>query len=371
MGRISLYQLFCITIFYQLGTTVVFGFAAGAGRDSWLVILLSTFIGAIIVALYTVIMRLNPGLTLVEWYPAQLGPWIGIPIAWLYPLLALYDVGRILADLQFAVSTTLLPNTPPLVFLGLTMFVIVVGLLYGIEVLGRIGELIFPILLTLFVIQLILLLGSGVINLDNLQPFLANGWEVIWGEIWPLGLTQTFAQSLELAMIWALTKQTGRIIKPTLIATFLSGMLIMSLNILAITVLGEGLFQQSMYPMYLLIQQISIGEFIENLHAISVLQFTTTAILKLYIHAFVAVYAIQQLLFLRNHHIIIIVVAIIGIYMGMTMATSAQEHIYVGTDIFPYNLWIPLLFVFPSILLIVSIIRKIWSKKKVKRSFRI
>ncbi|WP_332634231.1 GerAB/ArcD/ProY family transporter [Halalkalibacter flavus] len=367
MGKISLYQLFCITAFYQIGTTIVFGFVAGAGRDAWLVTLLSTFLGAIIIALYTVIMRLNPGLTLVEWFPAHLGPWIGIPIAWLYPLLAIYDVGRILSDLKFAISSTILPNTPPLFFLGFTMFVIIIGLFYGIEILGRIAELLLPVILFLFVIEVILLISSGVLSIDNLRPILSNGWGRAWGEVWPLGITQSFAQSLELAMIWTLTRNERMIIKPTLIATFLTGFLIMSFNILAISTLGEGVYQQSMYPMYILIQQINIGQFIENLHAISVLQFTTTSILKLYIHSFVAVYAIQKLLFLRNNHFVIMAVALIGVYLGLNMATNASEHIYVGTNIFPYNLWIPLLLVFPSIILIASIIRKLLSKDTFKK----
>lgn len=94
MVRISSYQLFTITFLYQLGTTIIFGFAAGTGRDAWIVTILSSIAGMIIISMYLALMNMNPGLTLVEWFPKQFGKWIGIPIAWLYPLSFLFDAGR-------------------------------------------------------------------------------------------------------------------------------------------------------------------------------------------------------------------------------------------------------------------------------------
>ncbi|MBP2076452.1 hypothetical protein J2Z64_000664 [Oceanobacillus polygoni] len=87
MERISVYQLFTITVFFQLGTSVIFGFATAAGRDAWLAILISTAFGILLILMYVALMKLNPGLAFVEWFPTQLGKWIGMPIAWLYPLM--------------------------------------------------------------------------------------------------------------------------------------------------------------------------------------------------------------------------------------------------------------------------------------------
>ncbi|GAA3313383.1 hypothetical protein GCM10020331_003370 [Ectobacillus funiculus] len=55
----------------------MFGFASGAGRDAWLAVLISSFLGMIIMLIYLLLMRMQPGLTLIEWYPAQLGRWLG------------------------------------------------------------------------------------------------------------------------------------------------------------------------------------------------------------------------------------------------------------------------------------------------------
>ncbi|GAA3316751.1 hypothetical protein GCM10020331_013670 [Ectobacillus funiculus] len=115
------------------------------------------FLGTVVVMMYIALMRMNPGLTLVEWFPAQLGRWIGIPISLLYPLLFLYDAGRIVGDLRDLVPTTLLANTPPLVFNGVFMLVITYALFLGIESLARMGETLFTLILVLFLIEVILL----------------------------------------------------------------------------------------------------------------------------------------------------------------------------------------------------------------------
>ena len=81
MSKISSYQLFVITFIFQLGTTVIFGFGGSAGRDAWISQLVSLCLGILVILVYTTLMRMNPGLTLVQWFPAQFGRWIGVPIA--------------------------------------------------------------------------------------------------------------------------------------------------------------------------------------------------------------------------------------------------------------------------------------------------
>ncbi|HEX2927760.1 MAG TPA: GerAB/ArcD/ProY family transporter, partial [Ruminiclostridium sp.] len=80
MPRISGYQLFVLTLSFQIGTTIIFGFASSAGRDCWIASLLSAGAGVLLILMYIAIYRLNPGLTLVEWFPAQFGKILGTPI---------------------------------------------------------------------------------------------------------------------------------------------------------------------------------------------------------------------------------------------------------------------------------------------------
>lgn len=59
MEKISSYQLFILVFLYEIGSTIIFGFASSAGRDAWISVLISTFIGVIINIVYYIIFKLN------------------------------------------------------------------------------------------------------------------------------------------------------------------------------------------------------------------------------------------------------------------------------------------------------------------------
>lgn len=364
MERISNYQLLTITMLFQIGTTIIFGFSSSAGRDAWIAVLLSAFLGGLVISLYLALMLLHPGLTLVEWYPQQFGRWIGIPIAWMYPLLFIYDAGRALGDLRDLIPTTILPTTPHVVILGIFMLVVAYVLFCGIETIGRLGEMWLPILLFLLLLEVILLVASGIVHTERIQPLVGQGWEKILNSVWPLGITQTFGETIGLAMLWPLVKQPEKIVKTTIGATLMVGFLLAMIDMISIMVLGETIFSRSIYPLYILIQQINFANFIQNLDALGVMYFLTTSFFKISIHLFAAIYAIQKLTQVKNSRVFILPVVVIVLYLGMTMASSVIDHLETGLKILPYNLWIPLFLVLPSILFIVTLIRKKLGKKQ-------
>ncbi|MFD1772771.1 GerAB/ArcD/ProY family transporter [Paenibacillus rhizophilus] len=366
MQKISNYQLFVLTILFQIGTTIIFGFASAAGRDAWISMLISTLIGIFIISVYLVLMRLHPGLTLVEWYPKQFGKWLGTPIAWLYPLYQIYGGGRMLADLQDLVPTTILPRTPPIFFLTVLMLVIAYGVYLGIETFGRVGEFLLPFFLVLFCTEIILLISSGVVHAENLFPIAGEGLERVLKPIWPVGLTQTFGETVQFAMIWPLVEQQDKIVKTTLFATILTGTVLTLSNIFAISVFGEITFQRSTYPLYSLIREISLADFIENLDAIGVLYFVVTAFFKISLHLFCSIRAIQLLTNSKNSRQFILPVIISSLFMGLTMTDNVASHINgVHMKILAPYFTIPLWFVFPSMLLVVALIRqKLFNQNK-------
>ena len=361
MERITNYQLFTITLLYQLGTTIIFGFGSNAGRDAWIAALCSTFLGTIVIMMYIALMRMNPGLTLIQVFPAQLGRWIGTPISWLYPLLFLFDAGRIVGDLRDLVPSTILPNTPPLVFNGLFMLVMAYALFLGIESFARAGENLFSIIILLFLIEVVLLFSSKVINFDYLLPLLDKGWSPIWKEVFPAGITQSYGETIAFAMIWIQTKNPERIMKITIISSLLSGIMIAFSLVLAITIFGEDLFKRSIYPLYTMLGVVNVGDFINNLNPIGVIYFTTTAFFKMYIKIFAAIYAIKQLTRLQSYRVLILPSIIIVLYIGMTVSKNVSEHIfYLALKIVTPYIWVPMFLILPAILFVVT-----WVKQKV------
>lgn len=358
MSKVTNYQLFTLVVLYEIGSTIIFGFVGSAGRAAWISVLISAFIGILINIIYFKLMNLNKGLALVEWFPAQFGKWIGVPIAWMYIIEFIYDGGRGIGDLEILIPNTILPKTPIIVVELIFISVLTYALFSGIEVIGRLGEVFFPIIMAMYFIEVVLIFGSNIINVNNIRPYLGEGWKSIWEAVWPLGITQSFGQTIELTMIWPLVEKPEKIMKTTMFATIAAGIFIASLDALAILVLGENTFTKSTLPLYRIIRIINIGDFTESLDAIGVIYLLTNAFLKLCIHLFCAVRGIQLLVNTESKLVTIPLVAISVLYIGANMASSSSEHIEVGLKVIPYNLWFPLFYVLPIVLFIVTIIRK-------------
>lgn len=362
MKKVSNYQLFAVTFIFQLGTTIIFGFGGSAGRDAWIGELISCGLGVMIIFIYFALMKLNPGLTLVQWFPAQLGRWIGTPVAFLYPLLYLYVDGRILADIRDMVSTTILPNTPLIVITGAFAFIIACCVYGGIDSVARLGEMFLPIVLIMFGMEVILLSGSGVLHVHHLQPLLENGWKPVWNVVYPSGITQSFGETMVFAMFWPETQHPGKVMRITVLATLLSGIMITIFDVLAILAFGQ-MFSGFLYPLYTLLSVISVGEFIENLQMFGVLYFLMTALIKSVVQMFAAVKGIQQLTHMKSYRVLVFPACAVSLLLGMTMSKNIAEHIYrQHFEIFVPYVWVPLLFVLPAILLIVTLLRR-WKKK--------
>ncbi|MCP3028797.1 GerAB/ArcD/ProY family transporter [Halobacillus sp. A5] len=358
MEKISAYQLFILTYMFQIGTTTLFGFGTEAGRDAWLATLLSSFLGSILILLYIGLMKMNPGLTLVEWFPHHFGKVIGIPLAWLYPLIFLFDAGRIVGDLRDLIPTTLLPTTPPIMFNTLFLVLVAFGLYLGIESLARVGEIIFPLLMFLLGIEIILLFSSQILNFNNFLPFMEKGFSRVWKATFPVGILQTYGETIALAMIWTQASNPKSILKVTLIASLISGVLLALSVGLTISAFGEELYMQNIYPIYHLHQVIDVADFINNLNVFGVIYFTTTIFFKLYIKAAAGLIAIQYLTRMKDYRPMIIPAMIIILFIGLTVSENVIEHIYELS--FKYvnrYVWFVLFIILPFLLFVVSTIR--------------
>ncbi|QMV43072.1 GerAB/ArcD/ProY family transporter [Cohnella cholangitidis] len=363
MIRISKYQLFASIVLFQIGTTIIFGFSSEAGRDAWIAALLSTVAGCCFIFLVSVMMRLQPGLTLVQWFPTQFGLGLGVPLAWLYPLLFIYVAGRIIGDIRFFVNMMMLPGTPVWAVIVPLMLVVSYILFSGLEVLCRIASILFPIILILFILEIMLLNGAKILHLDYLRPIMGAGWERVWDQ-WQLGISQTFGESILFAMFWTNlnTKDRKKLPKVMVIATLFTGVLISIMNLMNVMALGESVLQRSVFPNLTVLRLVSVADFLENLDALGMMYFTVTAFLKISFYLMAAVMAVKQLTLAKSNGLIIILVTSIASVMGLTMASNLSEHLEVAFNNFPRYLWLPLTIYLPLLLLIVAGIRTKWKK---------
>lgn len=354
MQQISGFQLYALLLLFQIGSTIVVGFASSSGRDAWMSSLFSGVLGVALLLLYTEIMRLHGGGTLIQWFQQGFGRWIGVPLSWVYPLTWIYVAGRVLAHFGDLINTTILPTTPLWVILGVFMLIVVYGLLQGIECLARLAEILLLTVFFLYFLQVILLISSRVVHLEYLVPVLDQGWGKVWQNVWPLGVTVPFGESLAFAMIWEKMKKPQLIRKVTLNATITYMFLLTSFNLLGITVLGEQVFQRSIYPLYELLSQLDVGGFLENLEPLATVYMCIMGFFKVSIFIYAATTAIGQLLQRPLNTSLSLLTSLgVGIW-GYFMAGNVVQHIEAGLKIVPKLIWVPLFVVVPALLYLVS-----------------
>jgi spore germination protein KB len=359
VAKLSGYQLFVLTMLFQVGSTIVFGFSSSSGRDAWFTALLSSVLGVVVIVIYTTLLRFKPNLSLVKWFPATFGRFIGTVVAWLYPLAFLYTAARVLRDFGDLLATTILSQTPFLAIVGLYMILITYALSQGIDTVARVGEILFPIVLVALVaLEIVLLASSHVLQPTRLLPILEKGFLSELKAIWPLNVTVPFGETIVFAMFWKYAEQPKHVMKITVTATLLYGVMIATADALAVAALGELIFKKSTYPLLTLLQQIEVADFIEHLDALIILQGIAIGFFKIALFMLGAIHGVQELTGIRDQKWLVLPMSILVIVLSIVMAPNVVEHMKVGLKWVPHHLWIPLFLVLPTLLLLVSFLRR-------------
>lgn len=357
MKVLSTWQFFSLIFLFQLGTNVLFGFAGGARQDAWIAVGIGTAIGSSLIWMFTKIY---------EWYPEEnwisllviiFGRYIGNILAMIYNLAFIYEAARVLRDYGELMSTFLLPRTP----IGFQMFLFLVLISYacfaGLERMARLAELCILIVFLSFFGQITLLAISNVIHISWLTPIGAD-WKRIGTTVFPLGITTTFGETIAFAAFWTLTVQPSKYRKAALLSSILVGLILMTLDIVAVGTLGSDMFFRALYPLLSTFQLISIADFIDNLDAVIITNFSTGVLFKVAIYTYAACAGITAQWKAGNHRAVIIPVSALVWLLAFYMAENISSHIFIGLKWLPWVIELPLFVVIPLLVFIIASIKK-------------
>ncbi|MFB7139744.1 GerAB/ArcD/ProY family transporter [Gottfriedia sp. NPDC056225] len=141
--------------------------------DGWISVVISGLLILLLVFLLVMLCKQYPNETYFQFTQKIISKWLGVPLG---IIIIIYYTCLSAIEVRVMSETTrlfLLQGTPswailiPFLWIGLY---IVLG---GINPIARMLELIFPI--TVFFFLLVIFLGIGIIDLDNLRPVLGNG----------------------------------------------------------------------------------------------------------------------------------------------------------------------------------------------------
>ncbi|MGM7722166.1 GerAB/ArcD/ProY family transporter [Metabacillus sp. Hm71] len=362
--KISSLQLFYIIIGFELGTTMLFGYGAGAKQDAWLVMVIGMLSGLILMGVFTQLSAYYPGDTIVSMIPKIIGKYLSYPLIMVYIFYFIYAASRGSRDLGELITTTMLVDTPTVIVIGSFMVLMIYCLRGGIETFGRMGEIIFPIYMMSLIVVWILLFSIESFNLKNLTPVLGNGVKPILKEVYPGGVNFPFGETFIIMMFFPFLNNKRNIRKVGMFIILVGGVLLTINSIIVLSVLGPQIYGRDFFPLLTATRMVSIADFLERFDVLIILMMVSGVFFKVGSWIFGASIAIYQLFKLNHSKSVLLALGFIITPLSLLIATDFVEHLKIGLgyNYFLYFL-VPLQIIVPIMLLFIAFIRKKFNHK--------
>lgn len=354
--NISSYQIAMITIMTVIGVGIFSlpsQLAKTAGTDAWFIVIIGGMLN--MAALFIILLLSNrfPGETFPDFTSHIIGQ---IPAKLLTMVYAIYFavlIAYVVRLLNEVVKMFLLFRTPSEVIIISLILVCTYAVRGGVECIGRVMELFFPLLfIPLF---LILIPGIAEFKLTNIMPIFHNISSKIWLSIPIMSFSFSGYEAL-LFYIGFMDKPKKSYLSAAMAMVFII-LTYAVVTILCFSVFGENLIQNMQWPLLGYVKSIDLpGLFIERLDGVilGVWVFTVfTSMVSLY---FALTYSLSKIFDATEQKQFALPMVPVIYYIALIPDNIVQVNKY-GTYIAQY-LGRILIFIVPIILLIIAKLRK-------------
>lgn len=360
--KVSGIQAFWMICTMDIGMTLLMTFTPGlqaAKQDAWVSMLVAGCIALLIAVVTTQLVLLHPEQTFIQFSQTIMGKWLGKIVIFIYLVQWYTIIPIVLRQFSDLLQVLLLPRTPGIVII-LAMVLIVIYVTYsgGIDGIGRVSEILGPIILLM--VMVVLTTSVGNIEWKRLLPFYADSGmgAIIKGT---LPSASYLGHAVEFVMIspFLFTPRKGSpyVIWGVAVASF--GVLLSM--IMVILTVGVNLSAKMWYPFFEMTKKIAVFGFIENLDAIAVVIWIASVFIKLSIYMFVTSYGTAQFLHVEKWKNMIWFVAPV-----VTAFAFIPRNVSEATGSYLNHYWVP--FVLPvnmiGLPLLMLIVGKIRQKKQ-------
>lgn len=315
--KISPYQLCMIVIMTVVGVGVFSlpsSLAKTAGTDAWVMVLLG---GLVNICAALVMVKLNsrfPGKTLVDYIQDILGVAVGKIVGLLFAATLIIIVSLVIRSFTEVVRMFLLFRTPTEVIilsLVLTCTYLVRG---GVECIGRIMEISFPMLFIPF--ALIMLPGLGNVEFNNLLPFMQDFSSKLLPSM-PVMLL-SFGGFETILFYGGFLKQPQKAYKSVILALGFVTIFYAVVTAICVANFGEKLTPQITWPVIMFIKGISFpGLFIERLEGVALALWVLTVFTTIVSIYYVTTYTIAKVLNTKEQKQYVLPLAIFMYYIAL------------------------------------------------------
>jgi spore germination protein KB len=352
-GKITSVAVF-FSLMNVIGATAVVALpgtaARFAGRDAWLVPIVSSISGLVVILLVTELGRRFPGKTLIEYTQEILGSWVGKVIGALYMIFFILISSVIIREFGELFATTLMPHTPILIFHISIVLLAAYSIRSGLEVIGRLSELILPWVIILYVTVILFSLQTA--DFQRLLPVLENGFSPVL-----LGSVVTFGWWGEVVVLAMLLPYLAVPRKGKTIGVW--SVLLLSFILIFDAVINTALFgpeaARTVFPSFMILSEVLVGGFL-RIDAVFVIFWMSGILVKLAIFYYAAVLGTAQLLNLSDYRPVVLPIGVIQTAFSILLFKNSVEIDALRIEAFPVSLYF-FEWLLPLALLLIAIIR--------------
>ncbi|QCJ42351.1 spore gernimation protein KB [Bacillus sp. S3] len=365
-AKIKASQLFILVVLFEMGSALLFIPGFQAKQDAWLAILLGLAGGLALVLIYYRLYTYYPDLPFTSYVQEITGKWIGRLLSLLYIIYFMYFATRVLRDFGELLTTTIYFNTPLIVINSLMMLTIIYGVHKGIEVIARMGELLFGVIYLMAFAGAGLILFSGIIHLEYLQPVLEHGWRPIFIAFLRETSARPFGEMVVFCMLLPYLNDQKKAKAACLGGIILAGINVAITAAINVATLGVDLFLRSNFPLLTTIGKIQLANFIERLDVLFIIYLVIAGYFKISLFFYAAVIGATDLFKFKTHQKLSFPFGLIILFASITIASNYAEHLKEGLETVPIYVQWPFQIIIPFILLVIAFFRN--RKKQITSS---
>ena len=356
--NISLTQLFTIMVNFLLGSAIVLGVGKEARQDAWIAIGIATLIGTGLIYFYYSLNRLLPNKNLFEMMEYCFTRPAAIFFSFVYSIYFFFMSCRVIRDFVELISAAILPITPMEVIVLTFMLVIAYIVYLGLEVLGRVTEIFIPYLLGFIILLAIFLIGSGEIELHNLEPVLGDGLKPVIKTIFPSLVSFPFGELVVFTVILSSVTEFKKSKKVLFISVLISGGFLIMGSLLMMFTLGVDVMQNANFPLLSAARRVAIGQFIERIDPLVVFIMMLGILVKSTVYFYAGLKGLEYVFQVPYRYFTVPISMIVATFSILTTANFAQFLDWKVT--LTHYLNPPIQLAIPSVIMVILI----WKSKK-------
>lgn len=357
--QISSGQMSVIFFCFMTGSSIVnipgplIGYAK---NGAWISLLISISIGIVILACLLYLYRRFPNLTFIEYSNALVGKWITVLLAIPFISFQFHMASGIVLDIGLFMTTSMMRQTPIILFIFLLFIVVALTVRSGIEAMARMFSI--PIISVLLSIIIILVLSIPNYQLEHLVPLMPDGIKpVVLGAYLSYGFPYVEIVLMAMLLPFARREKPANLSKGMYVALLVNGFFLIAVTLCTILVFGP-MAGERLYSMFEVARIVDLLEVIQRIESLVGISLIMASFMKASITLFILNLTFTKLFNLQDERILIFPLALSCFLFAMMQIEQGQAT-WVASVTAIHPLWGTIAYLLPLLVVLgAATIRK-------------